>query len=211
MKYFSQSKQDKWVLENLLYKTDGVFVDIGAYDGIQTSNTHCLEKYYNWNGICVEANYLVYQKLIENRNCINIYGAISNSNGECYFSSDKISDQGIITPCFILNDVLEKHLKNNIIDYLSLDVEGHEFTILNTIDFNKWKFKLMTVEHNLYCSGPEQKNKIFDLLTSKGYTRIVENAVCLDPNPLWNNKPYEDWYVNLNFIKQNKIWKQSEI
>jgi FkbM family methyltransferase len=211
MKYFSQSKQDKWVLENLLYKTNGVFVDIGAYDGIQTSNTYCLEKYYNWSGLCIEANYSVYQNLIKNRNCINIYGAISDNNGECYFSSDKITKQGIKTPCFILNDVLEKNLKDDTIDYLSLDVEGHEFTILNTIDFNKWKFKLMTIEHNLYCSGSEQKNKIFDLLTSKGYTRVVENAVCLDSNPEWNNKPYEDWYINSNFIEGNKIWIQSEI
>jgi len=211
MKYYSQSKQDKWVLENLTSKINGVFVDIGAYDGIQTSNTYTLEKYYNWNGICIEANSEIYQKLIKNRNCINIYGAVSNYNGDCYFSSDKISSEGIKTPCFILNDILEKNLNKNVIDYLSLDVEGHEFSILETIDFDKWKFKLLTVEHNLYCNGSDQKNKIFDLLSKKGYTRIVEDAVCLDTNPAWNNKPYEDWYVNSDFTFGDKIWKQSEI
>jgi FkbM family methyltransferase len=211
MIYYSQSKQDKWVLQNLSNKTEGIFIDIGAYDGIQTSNTYTLEKYNNWSGICIEANFEVYQKLIKNRQCTNIYGAVSNTNGECYFSSDKISNHGIKTPCFILNDILEKNLNNNIIDYLSLDVEGHEYTILETIDFDKWKFKLMTVEHNFYISGSESKNKIFDLLTSKGYTRIVDNAICLDPNPEWNNKPYEDWYVNLNLFNNSKLWKQSEI
>ena len=199
MKYYSQSNQDKWVLEKLASKTNGVFVDIGAYDGIQTSNTYTLEKYYNWNGICIEANSEIYQRLIKNRNCINVYGAISNYRGDCSFSSDRISNEGVKTPCFLLNDILEKNLKDNIIDYLSLDVEGHEFFILETIDFDKWKFKLMTIEHNLYCNGPDQKNKIFDLLSKRGYVRVVEDAVCLDTNPAWNNKPYEDWYVNSDF------------
>lgn len=201
MKYYSQSKQDEWVIKTLSHKTEGVFLDIGAYDGIQTSNTYTLEKHYNWDGICIEANHDIYQRLVKNRNCINIYGAVSNYNGECIFSSDKISDHGIKTPCFPLNDVMEKNLKTNIIDYMSLDVEGHEFTILENVDFNKWEFILMTVEHNLYSNGPEQKNKIFDLLNNKGYTRIVDNAVCLDSNPDWNNKPYEDWYINAKYIE----------
>lgn len=211
MNYYSQSKQDEWVLKNLSYKKEGVFVDIGAYDGIQTSNSYALEKHYNWSGICIEANAEAYQKLIKNRNCINLFGAVSNYNGECFFSTDKISNAGIKTPCFILNDILEKNLKQNIIDYLSLDVEGHEVSILETINFDKWKFKFITVEHNLYCNGPEQKNKIFDLLSKNGYTRLVEDALCLDPNPQWNNKPYEDWYINSNVIFDTKLWKQSEI
>jgi FkbM family methyltransferase len=211
MIFYSQSKQDKWVLQNLSFKNKGIFIDIGAYDGIQTSNTYVLEKDYNWSGICIEANSDIYQRLIKNRNCTNIYGAVSNYNGDCYFSSDKITNEGVKTPCFLLNDILEKNLNQNVIDYLSIDVEGHEFSILETIDFDKWKFKLLTVEHNLYCNGSEQKNKIFDLLSKKGYTRVVEDAVCLDTNPTWNNKPYEDWYVNSDFTFENKIWKQSEI
>lgn len=34
----------------------GFFLDIGAHDGIELSNTYVLEKKYNWSGICVEAN-----------------------------------------------------------------------------------------------------------------------------------------------------------
>ena len=200
MKYYSQSNQDKWILEQLKFKTNGVFVDIGAYDGIQTSNTYCLEKFYDWTGICVEANYNVYNNLTKNRNCKNIYGAVSYYNGECIFSSDKISDVGVTTPCFTINKILEDNLNDTIIDYLSLDVEGHELCILENLDFSKWKFKFMTVEHNLYCSGSEKKDKIFDLLSKNGYTRVVDNALCLDPNPEWHNKPYEDWYANFNIL-----------
>jgi FkbM family methyltransferase len=193
--YFSQSKQDEWVLSKTNFKHHGIFLDIGAYDGIQTSNTFTLEKYFNWSGLCVEANLDAYKKLESNRNCINIHGAITDYDGEISFSGDKITTNGITTPCFKLNTLLDKFLNEvKEIDYLSLDVEGHEYTILKDINFDKWKIKYITVEHNLYLNGPENKNKIFDLLSSKGYIRLMDNAVCLDPNPDWFNKPYEDWY-----------------
>jgi FkbM family methyltransferase len=193
--YYSQSKQDYWILEQNKFKKNGIFIDIGAFDGVQTSNTYTLEKYFDWSGICIEANQEAYNQLKENRQSINIYGAITDYDGYISFYGDKISLNGIQTPCFKLNSVLEQNFKNTIeIDYLSLDVEGHEYTILDNIDFKTWKIKYITVEHNLYMNGPGNKNKIFELLTSKGYTRIVDNAVCLDPNPNWYNKPYEDWY-----------------
>jgi hypothetical protein len=59
----------------------------------------------------------------------------------------------------------------------------------------------MTVEHNLYCDGPENKNKIYDLLTSRGYVRVQEDVVSLDnSNPIWYLQPYEDWYVHESII-----------
>ncbi len=36
--YYSQSNQDKWVAEFLEFKKNGYFIEVGAYDGIQTSN-----------------------------------------------------------------------------------------------------------------------------------------------------------------------------
>jgi hypothetical protein len=36
----------------------------------------------------------------------------------------------------------------NVIDYLSLDVEGSEFKVLSTIDFNKYQINVMTIEDN---------------------------------------------------------------
>jgi FkbM family methyltransferase len=193
--YYSQSQQDSWILTQNNFKKNGIFIDVGAYDGIQTSNTYTLETYFNWNGICIEANQDAYFKLNQNRKSINVYGAVTNYDGNISFHGDKIVTNGVSTPCFKLNSILEQNFDDKIeIDYLSLDVEGHEYTILESLDFNKWKIKYLTVEHNLYMNGPDNKNKIFELLISKGYTRVVDNAVCLDPNPNWYNKPYEDWY-----------------
>lgn len=193
--YYSQSQQDFWILTQNNFKKNGIFIDVGAYDGVQTSNTYTLETYFNWNGICIEANQDAYLKLNQNRKSINVYGAVTNYDGNISFHGDKIVANGASTPCFKLNSILEQNFDDKIeIDYLSLDVEGHEYTILESLDFNKWKIKYLTVEHNLYINGPENKNKIFELLISKGYTRVVDNAVCLDTNPNWYNQPYEDWY-----------------
>ena len=70
----------------------------------------------------------------------------------------------------------------------------------------------MTIEHNLYMSGPDNKNKIYELLSKKGYVRVVEDAVSLDTNPAWYMQPYEDWYVNSKMIDELDLkWTQLEV
>ena len=54
MRSFSQLQQDIEVLKYYDYKHNGYFVEIGASDGIELSNTYLLETEYNWKGICVE-------------------------------------------------------------------------------------------------------------------------------------------------------------
>ena len=209
--FYSQANQDKWVCEVLDFKKRGYYVDIGAYDGIQTSNTYTLEKYLRWSGICIEANNIIFDSLVKNRNSKNINSAITNFNGTCHFEGDSIKTNGKIVNCFTLESVLQDNNSPSEIDYLSIDVEGHEYTILNCFDFNKYNIKLMTVEHNLYVDGDVRKNQLFELLTNKGFTRVLENAVCLDKNPLYYNKPYEDWYINSSFqdlIQKSKWFKQ---
>ena len=56
-------------------------------------------------------------------------------------------------------------------DYLSIDTEGSELEILESLDHDKYQFKFITCEH-MYTS---KREKIYDLLISKGYKRIFEN------------------------------------
>jgi len=202
--YYSQSNQDKWVVEFFKFKKKGYFVELGAYDGIQTSNTFYMEKNLEWDGICVEANPSVYQSLIKNRKSKNINVALNDYVGECFFTNDKITTTGIKVPCNTLDNVLTENNSPKDIDYLSIDIEGYEYIILKDFNFKKWNIGLITVEHNLYCDGNERKDKLYHLLTENGFTRVVEDVPCLDENPLYHNKPYEDWYVNselLNMLK----------
>lgn len=201
--YYSQANQDKWVVEFYNNKENGFFVEIGAYDGIQTSNTFYLERNLNWGGICIEANPQIFNSLINNRKSININLAVADYTGVISFTQDKITTDGTQIKCDTLTNILRSNHAPKIIDYISLDIEGYEYIILKDFDFANWDIGLMTVEHNLYCDGSDRKDKIYKLLTDNGFTRVVDNAVCLDPNPQWYNKPYEDWYVNNKLL--NKI------
>jgi FkbM family methyltransferase len=197
--FYSQSEQDKWVCENTNYKKNGYFLDIGAYDGIQTSNSYYLEKELNWNGICVEANPDIFNILKNNRKSININCAVSDHIGECYFNNDKITNNPnhIKVNTLDLYTLLKEYNSPKYIDYLSIDIEGHEVNVFNKFfekNENFYTFGYLTVEHNLYCDGPENKEKIYEILTNNGYERVVDNALCKDKNPLYFNKPYEDWY-----------------
>lgn len=200
--FYSQAEQDKWVCEMTNYKQNGYFVDIGAYDGIQTSNSYYLEKELNWKGICIEANPEVFLSLKNSRKSININCAVTDYEGTCYFRNDVVTNNihDIEVKCSTLFDILNKNQSPQKIDYLSIDIEGHELIVLNEF-FKKnndfYTFSWITVEHNVYCDGPEKKEALYNLLTKNGYERVVDNALCKDPNPIYYNKPYEDWYKKI--------------
>ena len=80
-----------------------------------------------------------------------------------------------------LLDLLDQHNAPKLIDYISIDTEGSEFDILNAFDFNKYQFRLLTVEHNY----EEQREQIHNLLIKNGYRRILPQI-----------SEYDDWYIN---------------
>lgn len=188
---YSQSGQDAFVISRFKNKRNGIFVDIGANDGISLSNTYYLEKELGWNGICFEPIPDIFQKLDRNRSCIKIMAGISDVEkiekftfvegpshmlsgmSKEYDERHKQRIQKEITQlggsvkevevsCLVLNNILEKYRFYDI-DYLSIDTEGNEFKIIKTIDFDKFNIKIMTIENNY--NNVEQTNYIL----SKGY------------------------------------------
>jgi FkbM family methyltransferase len=82
----SQLGQDKIVDEYFHAKRHGVFVDIGAYDGLTFSNTLMLERERDWTGICIEPLPDVFAKMEKNRRCICLQACIGNrEEGEVEF------------------------------------------------------------------------------------------------------------------------------
>jgi hypothetical protein len=60
--YKSKYGQDIIIDKLCNYHEDGIFIDIGAFDGVTFNNTFYLEKMRNWKGILTEANkYKVYE------------------------------------------------------------------------------------------------------------------------------------------------------
>lgn len=176
-KYFSQYKQDKFLSERIFQnKLNGSYVDVGAHDGISLSNTYFFEKELGWNGVCIESNPLVYQKLIQNRNCLNLNYCVTNSNETKKFLAvhgygemlsgledfmnehhlnriDKLileyggGKETISVPGKPLKDIFNEQ-KITFIDYCNIDVEGGEIGVLKSIDFSKVRISLFTVENN---------------------------------------------------------------
>jgi FkbM family methyltransferase len=177
MEFYSQHKQDEYVYNRFFKnKKNGVFVDIGASNGIDLSNSYFFEKELSWSGICVEPQEFFFKDLSKNRNCVCIQGCVSDFNGVGRFmeiggygrmlsglvdkydkkwinvvnnvieSSDSEKNE-INVNCHLLNDILIKYDIKKI-DFCSIDVEGCELDILKTIDFKKFHFDVFTIENN---------------------------------------------------------------
>tara|TARA_B100000963_G_scaffold188616_1_gene164108 strand:- start:359 stop:1204 length:846 start_codon:yes stop_codon:yes gene_type:complete len=187
-KFHSQAGQDKLIYEKFFHnQTDGFFVDLGAYDGVLGSNTLFFENNLDWQGVLVEPSKNQFSKLNNNRKnkCIN--KAVGNKNDNLEFI-DVVSgytmmsglNQSYYDDTFkiVNSDLNSKTEKYNIevqtfdnlvdtklIDYLSIDIEGGELRILENIDFDLYKIKVISVENN----NP-QVISYKDYLNTKGFT-----------------------------------------
>lgn len=196
----SQLGQELWVLERSQYKRGGFFIEFGATDGLALSNSWLLEKDFGWSGICAEPNPAFFTELQKNRSCqlspaciggksgdevefilADVFGGIAAYGGEDMHSDkrDAYRAEGNILrlTTVSLDDFLTAQNAPREIDYLSIDTEGSEYEILRNFPFDKWKIRLITVEHNF----TPQRQQIFELLTRNGYRRAVE-------------KSFDDWY-----------------
>ena len=160
----SQAGQDYWVFGEVFNeKRCGYFLDIGAHDGINISNTYLLESKYNWAGLCIEANPNTFLELKKNRRaeCINV--CLDDSEGEVNFAMRDVMG-GIVDPgldnaesgtsmdkiiklkTVPLINVLKEYKAPSIIDYLTIDVEGAEERILGKFNFKEYMFRCITIE-----------------------------------------------------------------
>jgi FkbM family methyltransferase len=169
MKSYSQLKQDLWVLDKLNQKRNGIFIEVGANNGVHLSNTYLLEKDFGWTGVLVECDPNSIPSLRENRpNSIIIKKACySESNINLPFKSDNDSTLSVLSSSgdtFVqsisLNDICG-HITE--IDYISLDIEGFELNALSTFDFNKYNVKCWTIEHNLNPNNQASVNNYFSI------------------------------------------------
>jgi FkbM family methyltransferase len=83
---YGVSGLDLYMQKKFFQRTkNGVFVDIGASNGISQNNSYLFEKHLGWTGICIEPVPDYFSELQKNRQCILINGCISNKNGPAKF------------------------------------------------------------------------------------------------------------------------------
>lgn len=78
----SQLRQDLFVLGELGFKRNGFFIEFGASNGVDHSNTYLLEKRFNWRGILAEPARIWHKSLEVNRSAFIEKNCIWNVTGE---------------------------------------------------------------------------------------------------------------------------------
>lgn len=143
----SQLNQDIFALLTCQFKRDGYFVEVGANDGYNLSNTLLLEAEFNWNGLLIEANPKYETSLKTRKAHIEISavsdftGSVTFKDGGLYGGISKHLDtthkkkllqaKEIIVNSTSLTEILKTHRAPSIIDFISIDVEGCEVTIVD--------------------------------------------------------------------------------
>ncbi len=192
VKWKSQIGQDKWAFETLKCKRNGYFVDVGAADGVDMSNTYVLEKEFGWTGIAVEAHGAMFQSLAANRSCNCVHACVMGDVREVEFQEagflsgakegfnaptlERLKIEGVADGPIVkmtsrtLADILDEHGAPAVIDFLSMDTEGSESAILGAFPFDRYSFRAICVEHNGF---PEPMAKQRAILSGHGYTLVV--------------------------------------
>ena len=194
----SQSGEDLHLLSFLDNLCNGTFIELGALDGVQHSNSYLFSKAFNYRGVLIEPDPTNYHNLVSNREGEELFNrAICASSQKMHFVSnherndaingiwefmspsfrrawhpEAMVDKMTLIECAPLNTIIENSfLSNRHIDFLSLDVEGAEYEVIKTLDFRKQQFGVIFYEAD--SSNFKKNHAILTFLESHGY-RYVE-------------------------------------
>ena len=218
----SQLYQDIFALLMVGKNYDKTFLEFGATDGLELSNTYLLENNCGWTGVLCEPSPQWHDILKKNRPNTKIVTEciwnISNkklrffvsdvgvlSTLEEFKESDKLSIPGntknriekgnvVIVNTISLNELIEKEFKGKSPSYISIDTEGSEFEILKGFDFKKYDPVCFTIEHNF----TNLQKDIDEIMKSNNYLRIFKEITAFDA-----------WYVRNDVL--NELLKDTSI
>ncbi len=205
--FYSQAGEDKAVYEAFFEKPkvrNGFFVELGAFDGLNLSNTKFFEDYLGWKGLLIEPTPGEFEKLTHNRpRCILVNAAVSAAEGEVSFlgtggtagmihtmSNASIqkehADSGArpyMVPSMPFRNMLHRSGVKSI-DFLSVDVQGAEFEVLSTFD---WDIPTHIIAIELDGSNPSKDQKCRALLAQNGF----KLAKTVDVSEIWEDPAYK--------------------
>tara|TARA_B110000967_G_scaffold181415_1_gene198533 strand:+ start:383 stop:1066 length:684 start_codon:yes stop_codon:yes gene_type:complete len=192
-KTYSMNAEDIFI-DKYFKKNTGFFVDVGAYHPLELSNTYLLYK-RGWNGVNIDISSLsidYFNHLRPDDININIAVADKKSIKTIYYQKKKSPlnslnyklaskyFSGIFKKKKIKSDTLtsiidKTKFKGIKINFLNIDAEGGDFEVLKSLDFKKYKPKLICVEIvDSFNSSKKviKKNKIYKFLIKKKYKLV---------------------------------------
>ena len=175
----SESYQDMFVLTMLNGKRNGHYLEIGAGNSFYGNNTALLEQKFDWKGISLDIDQQFIEAFTKDRRNPCLLKDATTVNYEKFLS-------GLDFPTDI--------------DYLQLDCDPPDVTykILLSLPFEKYKFAVITYEHDYYCDETKSfRDKSRKYLESFGYI-LVAGDIAPDE---WRN--YEDWWIHPDLIDKS--------
>lgn len=202
---YSQWAEDVLVLHFFDNRNEGTFFEAGAHDPTLISQTYLLEQ-HGWHGVLVEALGDKAESFARLRPKSTFYCKALGSPEQRGKTLDFVipadrntTEASLLGPnekaplgatikkveCTTISDVLEE-ARITRLDYLSLDIEGHELQAFRGLDFNRWRPGLILVEDHMY------NLKLHRYLKSKHYLLVYRTGS-------------NSWYVpqGTNFPKLN--------
>ena len=196
---FSSAGEDM-ILRHLVGsdKRDGFYVDVGAWDPVKLSNTYFFYL-QGWRGINIDArpgSRSLFEQ-VRPRD-INIEVGISTRAGEMTyyvvgehstmnsFSREFLEHIGMLgevkreipVQVLPLADVLDRHLpKGQAIDFMNVDVEGHDLEALQSNDWDRFRPRFLVVED---VHAGADASPVVAFLRSRGYEICATNVIILD-------------------------------
>lgn len=196
----SKEGQDLWALELLKFKRNGYFLDSGAGDPEEGSNTVRMEREFGWTGILVEPVKSIYDRLARERRALSFNVVLDEQLGEVQFYSapnwplsgiyghltDEARARNGATPdrlerrqAWTLDHLFKVARAPEVIDYWSLDTEGSEWALVHSFPWNTHKVQIIAIEHNF---EEPKRTLIRRFLESKGYTYVYREVTPADDN-----------------------------
>lgn len=235
LEFYSQQGEDVLTYKRYINKVcdDGVFLEIGGYDGVTYSNTKFFEDVLNFKGILIEPVKSQFDKLVQNRKkniCLNcaidtsekeveilgddatagIVNYMSESFNQKHHSSTRKTERAMAYP---LSKILKDH-KITYVDFFSLDVEGGEEFVLRSIDFDAIQFYVICIE--LDGHNPQKDQNCREILSKNGFK--FDLRMCI--NEFWINENYgrrdklyssKSWFTPaFRFLEQHLIQEVTE-
>jgi FkbM family methyltransferase len=191
----------------------GTYIDSGANSAEELSNSFVFDKCLGWKGLCIEPNIQYHADLKSKRSCTVVPKCISDQSKSVGFDNagplGQISSN--IVPnvqCSTFSEILEENRFPKSIDFWSLDVEGHEMQVLNSINFQDVEIKVLLVE-DFWISNRE----LDFLMNKKSYIKhqqLAIDSVYVPRSKFDSSKPV--WYPTKYFdhINSNNEFRKQQ-
>ena len=209
----SQFGQDLFLFQNIfrywpMSGKRGFYVDSGANDAIEFSNTYFYDICLGWDGLCIEPEKKYHEKLRKQRSCSLVPECISKTRERVNMvhagvsSSVNGADSAGDTQCDTFESILARYNRTTV-DLWSLDVEGYELRVLRSVNFSAVDVRVALVEEIWSCT--RELDRVFTDNGFYKYQQMAIDAVYVKrgfhaSDRMWYPRTYEqDWRGNDEF------------